>query len=986
MMNFRIVTLLGFFMFFHLILNAQGDIRVFGAVRDKETGDILPGATVVIKGTTRGTVTGLDGKYSLLVPGEKTTLVYSFIGFHSDTIAIGSARNIDVSLNANIETIGEVVVSAQAKGQIGARNQQINSNTIKNVVSSDRLQENPDANAVEAIGRLPGISVIRSGGEGTAIVIRGLEQRYTAVTLNGIKMPASMGSGSETDVSGISQYALQGVEVFKALTPDMEANSVAGSVNFKLKETPDGLHSNVMAMGGYNNMNNYFGNYKMQAEISNRLFNKKLGVFISANAERVNRSTQTMSAGYGLEKSDDVEILLTGASLNNIQTTKYRRSAMISMDYRPHKSTTISLFSIYNYSKDDHNRQTKNYNITGKGDVSYNFHDNPLRNNNIWQSALNGLTRLNFLNMELDYGLAYSTSKMDDPQSRNWNYMYEGASVGHTFTNDDQKLDPSEIIPLFSDNGDSLQNVKLTSFGQYTGKMKEDNLTEYLNIEIPYQLGKGVTGYLKFGATHRTRNRVQDVTNGNQTLIVNDQGKKMLDDKIDWIVRSGLSQEVSAIGLKENKLDNFLDGRYDFGWTYDIGRLNEITDTWVDLSDYYYAQGPEVWQAIFGAKDRFGFGQDISSCIMDDQDIKEQYYASYLMTELNLGKWLMIMPGVRYETTNSSMAGYMALNPSLPDPIYEPIPGSPREADRSDEFLLPMIHLRIKPSPSFYTHLAYTHTLSRPDMNQISPNTFINAGFPPFSYTARNPDILTEFWKNYDGQMTFHGNKIGLVSIGAFYKTVENKIWGRGYTRLKGDPLVEPFGDLDQVNMSVIENHNYPIFIKGLEVEVQTSFWYLHNVLKHFTISTNYTYTDSETQYPFSEKRNIVPAGGGRPVQVRFDSTITGPMLFQPKHIVNASLGFNRKGFNSWLSFQYNGKIFTGYNQLKELYSMKESFYRWDLQLTQKLKKRFTGFEIIGNIANMNDFIEKSRNWGDARPSYLERYGWTFDTGIRYRF
>ena len=53
---------------------------------------------------------------------------------------------------------------------------------------------------------------------------------------------------------------------------------------------------------------------------------------------------------------------------------------------------------------------------------------------------------------------------------------------------------------------------------------------------------------------------------------------------------------------------------------------------------------------------------------------------------------------------------------------------------------------------------------------------------------------------------------------------------------------------------------------------------------------------------------------GRRPVATRFDTLVTGPMLYQPKHIANFSLGFNRKGLNVWLSYQYNGMIFTDKN------------------------------------------------------------------------
>jgi hypothetical protein len=101
------------------------------------------------------------------------------------------------------------------------------------------------------------------------------------------------------------------------------------------------------------------------------------------------------------------------------------------------------------------------------------------------------------------------------------------------------------------------------------------------------------------------------------------------------------------------------------------------------------------------------------------------------------------------------------------------------------------------------------------------------------------------------------------------------------------------------------------------------------------------------------------------------------------------SLGFNLKGFNVWLSLQYNGLIYTGknYRGAPRLDSQKDYFYRWDLQLTQKFAiRKVKGFEVVANIANISDFTESQRLTGDVRPTYQENYGMTIDLGLRYRF
>ncbi len=83
---------------------------------------------------------------------------------------------------------GETVV---VTGQAAAINQQLASNTIVNVVSEQKIQELPDANAGEAIGSLPGVSISRSGGEANKIILRGLDERFSVITIDGQRIAST---------------------------------------------------------------------------------------------------------------------------------------------------------------------------------------------------------------------------------------------------------------------------------------------------------------------------------------------------------------------------------------------------------------------------------------------------------------------------------------------------------------------------------------------------------------------------------------------------------------------------------------------------------------------------------------------------------------------------------------------------------------------------------------------------------------------------
>ena len=123
----------------------------------------------------------------------------------------------DMTLTEGGKNIQEVVVRGQATGQRAAINQQINANTIVNVISQEKLQELPDQNAAEAVGRLAGVPVYRDAGEGQRISIWGISLGFNSITINGERLPSTDESERSVDLSMISPDMLAGIELFRSL-------------------------------------------------------------------------------------------------------------------------------------------------------------------------------------------------------------------------------------------------------------------------------------------------------------------------------------------------------------------------------------------------------------------------------------------------------------------------------------------------------------------------------------------------------------------------------------------------------------------------------------------------------------------------------------------------------------------------------------------------------------------------------------------------
>ncbi|HQM37146.1 MAG TPA: carboxypeptidase-like regulatory domain-containing protein, partial [Candidatus Marinimicrobia bacterium] len=257
---------------------AKGTIR--GRVYDKNTKDPLSYANIMIKGTTIGTAADADGMYSITnTPDGPQTVVVSYIGYVTLEVDLnipdGGTVRRDFGLEPEVLQGKEVIVTAQALGQIQAINQQLASDKIASIVSEARIQELPDFNAAQALSRLPGVSTLESSGEANKVVIRGLAPQYNAVAVEGIKLAStgstqmgvsalgntagSISNDRSVDLSLVSPYMIKSISVYKSLTPDMNANSIGGSVNMELREAPSQLHYDLMWQSGYTAKTENFG-------------------------------------------------------------------------------------------------------------------------------------------------------------------------------------------------------------------------------------------------------------------------------------------------------------------------------------------------------------------------------------------------------------------------------------------------------------------------------------------------------------------------------------------------------------------------------------------------------------------------------------------------------------------------------------------------------------------------------------------------------
>jgi len=159
---------------FVFVLTSWAQERVVsGKVIAEEDGSTIPGVNVVLKGTTNGTVTDIDGNYRLNVPSSGGTLVYSFIGLQTKEIAIGERSIIDVRLGLDVQQLTEVVVTAQ-----GIERERKSMGFASTTISASDISNKPETDLGRALqGRTPGLQILNSSGlagSGSKINIRGI--------------------------------------------------------------------------------------------------------------------------------------------------------------------------------------------------------------------------------------------------------------------------------------------------------------------------------------------------------------------------------------------------------------------------------------------------------------------------------------------------------------------------------------------------------------------------------------------------------------------------------------------------------------------------------------------------------------------------------------------------------------------------------------------------------------------------------------------
>jgi len=953
--------------------------KIDGVVKDAQTGDPLPGANIILVGTGLGTSADVNGRYVIRnVPPGTYTIRATYIGYGPLETSIQIQEGVDGKQDFRLPPVGlvgeTIVVTAQAMGQNEAINQQLSAPSIVNIVSSARIQELPDANAAESVGRLPGVSVLRSGGEGTQVVIRGLQPKYNVILVDGVRM-ASSGSGDRgSDLSMISPYMLEGIEVSKAVTPDQDADVLGGTVNFKMREAgggkgeKEGIGLSLLAQGGYNglsNAHNKYNNYKYVASVDGRFFESRFGVFAQADLERRNLTSNEFGASYTHLGNSTIDYITTGLNLNDIPRDRQRANGTLVLDYRLPEGK-ISLTNFFSSGATNVQNRGEFY------DIQNNLHNYSLAYSkstlSLITNTLNAEQQLPIFHANAKLSHTYSETKLPD----NWTVGFQQASAGLGQFLNRANVNPQDI-PKAANN--DINATYLGSLVTNSSFSRERALTASLDLDAPVNVSDMVTAVIKFGGKYRYQTRSYDYDQ------FSGQGLGLLSAVfVDNLIATHFPSTVQYANTTSIPITPFTDPGYSYGKflngdypmtvPLNFGMLSEMATFVRSNAD------------LLAAHNDIAFFHDNFNSITNNYSGHENQSAFYVMATVNIGPEITIIPGVRYQdlkTTYTSARGIQNTASAVGGPYFH----YDTTLTVSHGYWLPDVNLRYKPLPWFDVRLSYTNTIAYPDYNAIVPRIDMSTGGV---IAWNNYQLVPSRSTNYDAYLSFYENSIGLFTVGGFLKQIKDLIYPWSFY-VSGNNALQYFPPnlgattpTGTYNVTTFVNDSYRIDDYGLELDWQTHFWYLPHPFNGLVLNLNYTHVISKAQYPYTDVQRV-----GRAL-VYVDTSFTDRLLYQPNNIVNLSLGYDYQDFSIRVSMLYQDDIFRGPNFWEQLRTSTSAYTRWDLSVKQTLP--WFGLQVYGDVNNINSANDVSviGGKGVAVPQTEQSYGLTADLGLRWQF
>lgn len=896
----------------------------------------LPGATIYIDSLHTGVVSDINGFYTLtnIAPGTYKVKV-SYVGYSpvemTITVPEGKTVESDVMLNDGVK-LREVVVGGAFNGQRRALSSQKNAMGIVNVVSADQVGKFPDSNIGDALKRISGINVQYDQGEARFGQVRGTSADLSSVTINGNRIPSAEGDTRNVQLDLIPADMVQTIEVNKVVTADMDADAIGGSINLVTKNTPNKRIFNATAGSGYNAVSKK-AQLNLGLTYGDRFFNDKLGLMFSGSYQNAPGGSDNAEFEYDV---DDGSVVMKEAQMRQYYVTRERQSYSLALDYEFNSDHKISFKGIYNRRNDWENRYRVVYKDLDESDPSEqsielqtkggadDTRNARLERQQTMDFTLDGEHNLGG-RLLMDWAASFSRASEDRPNERYFGLKMDnntGENLINTFRGIGGRAPYSTIaIPGLDNEGWELDELTNSNQSIYENEWKFR-----LNFELP--LMKGLYGNtLRFGGKYTNKEKDRETT------MYKYDGEDVNDNPI--FNDGGAWREHGSSQIRKGFMvgDNYPEGTHFVSKKY-LGSIN-----------FNSMQGEPDYEEMSG-----------------NYHAKEEITSAYLRFDQKLGQKLDLMLGLRMEHT---ALNYRGLNWVVDEDENESLESTGNRKNSYTNWL-PSVLLKYDVNDDLKLRASFTETLSRPKYSALIPS--VNYNRADEEATIGNPNLKPTTSYNFDLSAEYYFKSVGLVSVGLFYKSINNVIVDEVWKGM--DSQLPITGTYDYEISKPINAYDADLF--GVEVAYQRDFGFITPALKCLGFYGNYTYTANKTKNHHFEHRVLED---GEDID----------MIGSPEHTANASLFFEKWGFNLRLSYNFASAFVDEMGEVAQLDRYYDKVNYLDLNASYTFGKRFKT-TIYADVTNLLNQPLRYYQGTKDRTAQVEYYGARFNAGIKVSF
>ncbi len=872
-----------FFLILPAIVLAQSG-KISGVIKDAETGEYLPGATVVLKGTAIGSATDLDGRYLVPnVPEGSQTFYVSSVGYESQEFTVeipaGGKVNQDVALPSAAAQLDELVITGLRKSQIDAINRKRQALNNTEILTTNDIGRLPDINVAEAAQRVSGVSIETDNGEGRFISIRGIQPALNNVTLNNTNIGSTSG-GRETPLDLLPVEMISSIEITKAVTPDMEGNAGGGAINLNtisafdrakpkfLIASLDGLIQTQQADYGDNKLP-----FRAAVTAGKRFGeNEKFGAVLSANFFRRDFSVSVLDPdrwqllrGTGPDGNPTPGYLGPNEIELQIEDNERDRYGLTAdLEYRFTPQNSIYFRSLYTRTEERDINSEFELTVAGVGELS---NQTPTTG---FFDAGSGELDLSSADVEEDlYSFTLGTENRFGDLTVNLYGTFSQANQ-HLFSIDGTFENPPATEPLLAATYDvepfffditavdretardpGLYNLRNLNFRR-DNSVREDMYEASLDLRYDFTLGSSIPAYIKMGGRYRSRQKEVDRSE-----------EAYNDDSMDDIKAS------NPYTLAEFAIEPFapVQGGAEPNVHGDAALFREFFSNSANLQD----------------TSRIHFRPDDTEeeVYADDINYKEDVTAGYVMGVVDFNR-ITLIAGLRVEHTNMTSSPYVDQGDGF----------APLDFNNTYTNVMPSVHLKANPFDNFIARLSWTNTIGRPNYDQLAGTSEFEfeetttPGIFTGQFEGANPDLMPFESMNLDLSLEYYFPSGGILSGGAFYKRIDNQIFNQTIVRNNIE-----FQGLFFEDLSFERSFNLnTATVEGIEASYDQAFTFLPGFFSGFGITANAAFIDSEIEYPNREGENL-------------------PLLRQPNRVYNIIPYYQKYGFELRVAISYRSEF-----------------------------------------------------------------------------